>query len=152
VQHLSTTCSLLLLSLSVSACAVYEALGGMPYAEAELQLSSQVTTERSLGCVRSSILALSPVREVTSGPGVSFRSKEGMWSTEVTRIDYERGVLETGNFPASNIVGVRVRAVYVSSSSLLRLQVKAAGHYYADLGAPEHLAKLRSAITKCVEA
>ena len=129
---------------------MYEAMVGIPYAETELQFSQPMTTARALDCVRDSILTLSPEREVTIAPGVSFRSKQGMWATEVTRLDYKRGVLETGNYPKSNIVGLRIRAVYISSSTLLRLQLKAAGPYYWDLGASENLAELRALVSKCV--
>jgi len=152
VRRTPTNSSLLLLSLATSSCAVYEGLGGVPYAETEVQVPAHRTTERALDCVRDSILSLSPQKETAIAPGVSFKSKQGMWATDVTRLDYKRGVLETGNYPMPNIVGLRVRAVYLSSSSRLRLQLKAAGPYYADLGATENVAELRLLVSKCVEA
>jgi hypothetical protein len=152
VRRLFTIASSLCLGLCLQACAVYEALGGMPYAEAEIHFASRPTLERALDCVKTSIVALGPEKEVTLAPGVSFLAKHGRWSTTVTKQDYKSGVLETGNYPMSNIVGVQVRAKYLKESAGLRIQLKAAGFYYADLGAPEHLAELRESVTRCVDA
>ena len=124
----------------------------MPYAEAEMHFTSRPTLERALNCVKTSISSLSPEKEVTLAPGVSFTAKQGMWSTNVTRLDYGAGILETGNYPMSNIVGVRIRAEYLKQSAGLRIQLKATGFYYTDLGAPEHLAELRNSVSRCVDA
>lgn len=137
------------LSLGLPGCAVYEALGGMPYAEADVALAAKPGTARALECVRTSVIALGSVK--SPGVGGLPPMTQGWWSTEFTRFDPARGVLETGHYPDSNIVGVRLRATYDASQGALRLQLKAAGPYYTDLGAPSHLDRLRERVVACAQ-
>lgn len=147
-----TIFSALLCSLCLSGCAVYEAMGGMPYVESEIKFASQPTTVRIFECIQSAISSLDPERDTTIAPGLVFRARQGWWATNVTKINFEDGVLETGNYSESNVAGVRLRAVYSQRRAVLRLQLKAAGPYYTDLGAQEHMDQFRSRLVPCVEA
>lgn len=150
--RIHTICSALLYSLCLSGCAVYEAMGGMPYAESEITFTSQPTTARVFECIQSAISSLNPERDTTIVPGLVFKAKQGWWATNVSRLNFDEGVLETGDYSGSNIAGVRLRAVYSQRRAVLRLQLKAAGPYYVDLGAQEHMNQLRSRVVPCVEA
>ena len=86
------------------------------------------------------------------GPELTLRMKQGLWDESVTLLDEKSGTLETGSYPESNIQGVRLRAVYSASQARLRLQVKAAGPYYADLGAQAHMSSLIDKLVPCIEA
>lgn len=152
VLRISTLLSALLAALLLPACAVYEVMGGMPYAESEIAVTSQPTTARVLGCVQTAIQSLSPLKETTIAPGATFKSKHGWWSTNFTKLNIADGVLESGDYSESNVAGVRVRAVYSPQTAILRLQLKAAGPYYVDLGAREHMNQLRSRVEPCVDA
>lgn len=120
-------------------CAVYEALGGMPYAEARITLDAKPSTAHVLDCIRSTVIALGPA------------SASGWWSTTITRFDPARGVIETGRYPESNLAGVRMRATYEAPEGQLRLQIKAGGPYYTDLGAQSHLDLLRARVVACAQ-
>lgn len=120
-------------------CAVYEALGGMPYAEARITLDAKPSTAHVLDCIRSTVIALGPA------------SASGWWSTTITRFDPARGVIETGRYPESNLAGVRLRATYEAPEGQLRLQIKAGGPFYTDLGAQSHLDLLRARVVACAQ-
>ncbi|MBI3346237.1 MAG: hypothetical protein HY020_03380 [Burkholderiales bacterium] len=127
----------LLLSINLSACAVYEALGGMPYAEDDIAFASKPDAARVIDCVRTSVVTL---------------GKDSWWATNVTKLEPARGLLETGHYPESNLAGVRLRAVYDPQQAVLRLQIKAGGPYYVDLGAQKHLDQLRTSVSRCIDA
>ena len=148
----TTAASALILSVTLSGCAAYEALGGMPYAESEMTFLSKPSTDRVLGCIQSVITSLGAETETTIVPGLSYKARHGWWATNFSEVKPTDGVLETGNYSDSNVAGVRIRAVYRQSSAVLRLQLKAAGAYYADLGAQKHMNQLRSLVGACVAA
>ncbi|WP_143703993.1 MULTISPECIES: hypothetical protein [Luteimonas] len=55
------------------------------------------------------------------------------------------GVLETGDFARTNVQGIRLRVRYDTSSGEGRIQLKASGPYFMDLGADAALASLLTA-------
>ena len=128
-----------LVASMLQGCAAYEALGGMPYAEARITLDARPSTAHVLDCIRSTVIALGPA------------SASGWWSTTITRFDPARGVIETGRYPESNVAGVRMRATYEAPEGQLRLQIKAGGPYYTDLGAQSHLDLLRARVVACAQ-
>ncbi|MDR7332233.1 hypothetical protein [Roseateles asaccharophilus] len=131
--------ALLLLSLTpaMTGCAVFEALGGMPYAEKTVRLPQAVSAATALDCVASSVQSL--------------REGRGTWMA-VSRRDDAQGLLETGNYPESNLAGFRVRARVDEPRRQMRLQLKAGGPYYIDLGAKPGVAELAMAVDTCLAA
>lgn len=138
-RKLTTALALGLAASVMQGCALYEAFGGMPYAEATVTLASRPGTAQVLDCVRSSVVTLKP------------EPPTGWWSTQITRFDPAHGVVETGRYPESNVAGVRLRATYDEPAAQLRLQIKAGGPYYVDLGAQSHLDQLRARVVACVQ-
>lgn len=132
--------ALLLLPLTpvMTGCAVYEALGGMPYAEKTLTLPQAVSVTTALDCVAASVRSL--------------RDGRGTWWMAVSRRDDAQGLLETGNYPESNLAGFRVRARVDEPRRRMRLQLKAGGPYYIDLGAQPGVAGLAAAVDTCLAA
>ncbi len=147
-----SVCGSVLLSLGLSGCAALTAFGVVPSAEFSLRFASSPPADAVLGCVRSSILALSPQKTTQIADGVSFTSRQGNWATDVTAYDLAQGLLETGDYPQANRQGLRVRAVYTRATATLQLQLKAAGPYGADLGVQAQGSVLVERVTRCVGA
>lgn len=126
---------LLPLAPALTSCAVFEALGGMPYAEKTVPLPPAVSGTTALDCVASSVQSL--------------RERNGFWMA-VSRRDDGQGVLETGQYPASNLSGFRLRARVDEPRRQLRLQLKAGGPYYVDLGAKPGVTALAAAVDTCL--
>lgn len=126
---------LLPLAPALTGCAVFEALGGMPYAEKAVTLPPAISGATALDCVASSVQSL--------------RERNGFWMA-VSRRDDGQGVLETGQYPASNLAGFRLRARVDQPRRQLRLQLKAGGPYYVDLGAKPGVAALAAAVDACL--
>lgn len=126
---------LLPLALALTGCAVFEALGGMPYAEQTVTLPPAVSGTTALDCVASSVQSL--------------RERNSFWKA-VSRRDDGQGVLETGLYPESNLSGFRLRARVDQPRRQLRLQLKAGGPYYVDLGAKPGVTALAASVDACL--
>lgn len=100
-----------------------------------LQVPPGTSTVRLFACTEDSLTAL--------GHGSSF------WPG-VSRKDVAGGVLETGNYPEDNVIGFRVRMSYAAGSQAARIEMKAFGPYFTDLGAGTAMSDLRSAIARCL--
>ena len=126
-----------ILSTLLSGCALFEALGGMPYATSEIDLPLEPSTAKLFECVVSSVQQL--------------KLLQGLWDTKVSRFDLALGVMETGDFSEAGRMGFRVRAVHVRGPHKVQLSLKAAGAYYSDLGVEQGLNQLRLRVSTCVE-
>ncbi|HZX77620.1 hypothetical protein [Lysobacter sp.] len=96
-------------ALLLSGCFAIEA-AVEPRASALMQVPAQATITNVFDCTQASI----PARG------------RGWFDPRVTRIDRERGVIETGNYSHANIVGLRTRVVFVPEAQLIFLRLKAA--------------------------
>ena len=138
IKMRATFAAAALLSTSLCGCALFEALGGIPYATSEIAVRSEPSTTKVFECVASSVQQLNLLR--------------GTWDTKVSRFDVELGIIETGDYSESNRIGFRVRAVHVRGPHKVQLFLKAAGPYYSDLGASQGMQQLRASVGACVEA
>jgi hypothetical protein len=139
------------LSAGFSGCAALRSLGAIPHAEFSVNFVSRPTPATVLGCVKSAIQALSPPTQTRIAESASVSWRQGHWSTDVTAWNVDEGLMETGNYPESNLQGLRIRAVYTRETSILHLQIKAAGPYGSDLGAQASGRELLKLVEKCVE-
>lgn len=110
MPRLSSLLFFVALSAGLSGCAALRSLGAIPHAEFRVHFVSRPMPASVLGCVESAIVALSPLRQTLLTEGTSVRWRHGHWSTDVTAWNLEEGRLETGNYPESNLQGLRVRA------------------------------------------
>ena len=107
-----------------------------PRASALMQVPAQVTMANVFDCVQSSIPT----------------GQRGWLDTSVSRIDRTHGVIETGNYSRSNLIGLRTRTVFVPEARLLFLRLKGAGIYYTDLGVDQAALDLRRRVGDCLAA
>ncbi|HEY8097958.1 MAG TPA: hypothetical protein VIE65_18015 [Methylobacter sp.] len=119
--------------LSLSGCAVFEALGGMPRKSDELAVRQNTSTSHVFACVEQAISSLNT-----------------NWDRRITKRDEPAGVIETGNYSKSNIAGFRVRATHVRSENILEIELKGAGPYYVDIGVDEGMQNLKAELKECL--
>ena len=129
---------LFILSVGVplSGCAMFEALGVMPRATEELLVHSGTPTSMVFSCIESSIQKL--------------HMKQSIWDTKVTQKDEMAGLMETGYFSKANRAGFRVKAIYLREENIVKLELKGAGPYYADLGVDEGMKNLKAEVQLCI--
>jgi hypothetical protein len=121
---------------SICGCSVFEFLGGEPRASGTILTNNSVSTKKALECVGSTIM--------------KFHGTTSSWMINVTRKDEATGVLETGSFDQSNVMGFRVRAMHIREQNLITLKLKGAGPYYADLGVIQGMEELKSGVQSCL--
>ena len=131
VQALAVALPVLLLSGCFAIEAAVE-----PRASALMQVPAQATITNVFDCTQASI----PARG------------RGWFDPRVTRIDRERGVIETGNYSHANIVGLRTRVVFVPEAQLIFLRLKGGGIYYTDLGVDQAALDLQRRVGDCLAA
>lgn len=101
-----------------------------------LMLAGGVTNAQLFACAGSAL--------------VELRRTDAHWSTRITLRDAGRGRFETGNFPESNVMGYRIRVVREGDAPRAVLHVRAAGPYFADLGADDAMRALKKSLTACL--
>jgi hypothetical protein len=137
-MHLRSAIAIVFCALPLAGCAVFEALGGMPYAGSSFNVPRGTTSPAVLDCAVASVTALN--------------QQSDQWQTDVTHRDDARGVLETGRYAESNVAGLRVRVQYDPGGQQVRMGLKGAGAYYVDLGVKAGMAALESKMKACTKA
>lgn len=137
-MHTRSATAILICVIPLAGCAVFEALGGMPYASSSFNAPPATTSSAVLDCAVASVNALNKQLE--------------LWQTDVTRRDDAKGVLETGRYAESNVAGLRVRVQHDPGSRQVRMGLKGAGPYYVDLGVKAGMAALESKMKACTKA
>lgn len=136
VQAQRITCLLGFATMVITGCGMFESVGVLPRKFDEISIQANTTTPIVLACTEKTIGKLA--------------QQEKNWIPEVTKKDLSMGILETGNFEQTNVVGFRVKAEYNSERGLLKLDLKGSGLYHTDLGVADGMESLKRGIQDCV--
>ena len=109
----------------------------VPMASALMPTPANLSNARIFDCAESAIGELSQTS--SSWPRVTLRN-EG------------NGVLESGNYPADDKTGFRMRLERVNAGSGVQVHLKGAGAYYVDLGVQKAIDELTSKVDGCIKA
>jgi hypothetical protein len=121
-----------LLVVLLSGCSIIEYLWLIPRASEEISIEPKQSNAEILAAVESaSIQANFPMWKL---PAVSYSS-------------LEKGVIEFGPYRQSNVAGYAVRATIDRKHNLLKIVVKGAGPYYAELPVDDAAEKLRAYVS-----
>lgn len=134
----ATRATATLLCLLIGGCVMNGRHGAAPTASGDLAPPAGIVTESVFACAERSVIAL--------------HAKNQFWNTRITRRDPGDGALETGDFPDDNIGGFRVRLLYPSGASQVKIAVKGAGPYYSDLGVDQALDDFKAELARCLTA
>lgn len=128
---------LAVLVLVLAACGFSGASGRMPTAKGVLEVPASLSNGQVFDCVQASIAALSDAS--SSWPAVSLR-------------DDAKGVPESGDYPADDKTGLRMRLERQAGASQLHITLKGGGAYYVDLGVEQALKDLGTHMQRCIQA
>lgn len=137
LSNLTSAIFLLSIALCISGCAIIETLGLMPQTSEQVSVKAGTPTSVVFLCIEKSIQAL--------------HKKQSTWCTMVTLRDEVSGVMETGYFSKPNITGFRVKVIHMFRENTVKLKLKGAGPYYADIGVSNGLANLMEEFKLCIK-
>lgn len=107
-----------------------------PRASISLEVPEAVATAQVFDCVRAGVAAR---------PG-----RRGWVNTEVTRLDRTRGVIETGDYPGDNVIGLRTRTELSARPRKLVMRIRGGGPYFADIGIDAAALDLQARLRDCL--
>lgn len=126
---------LLLTVIGLSGCSIIMFFA-QPYESNNLKVSDTTNTKMVFKCVESIIHNLD--------------QSQKNWSTEVTLQDEQSGIIETGNFPEVNVVGFRLRVHHIKNINKIKIELKASGIYFTDLGVSDGMKALKNNLSECL--
>ena len=110
--------------------------GCVPTARDTVALPQGTRTAALFACASSTVEALNRA--------------DAHWRVDITRNDTSAGRFETGDFDEANVMGYRVRIDHREGEPGARVELRAAGPSFADLGAERALSRFESTLVGCV--
>lgn len=130
-----TPTSILLATMLLGGCSMTQSASKIPMANTLISTPTDLTNARIFDCAELAIVELS--KTSSSWPKASLR-------------DEENGVLESGEYPADDKTGFRMRLERVNAGAGLQIHLKGAGAYYVDLGVQKAMTELTSKVESCI--
>jgi hypothetical protein len=96
---------------------------------------TELTNAKIFDCAELAIAEFS--KTSSSWPKASLRNEED-------------GVMESGDYPADDKTGFRMRLERAEADAALQIHLKGAGAYYADLGVQKAINELTAEIESCI--
>ncbi|MDK9719181.1 MAG: hypothetical protein OEL57_14945 [Trichlorobacter sp.] len=133
MQPTTTRLFFLFLVVAVlSGCAVVEKVLLVPEEDGKVSYSGKLTKQQVFKTVGE----------------VAEELKIPAWSNEITYSNLSEGIIETGNFSKTNVMGIRLKAQVYSEKTVVEVTVKGVGPYYSKLALKEALNSYMSVLQK----
>jgi hypothetical protein len=131
----SMALQLVLVASFVGGCSAPPLASNTPIASTRLSTPTNLPNAIIFDCAESAISTFSQTS--SSWPRVSLR-------------DEHSGALESGDYPADDKTGFRMRLQRAEAGAALQIDLKGAGAYYADLGVQKAIEQLGTEIERCI--
>lgn len=118
-----------------SGCSKSSLTSRAPIASTTIFTPAKLTNAEIFDCAQVTIAELS--KTSSSWPKISLR-------------DEATGVLESGDYPADDKTGFRMRLQRAEAGAALQIDLKGAGAYYVDLGVEKAINELGTQIQRCI--
>ena len=124
----------ILVLLFIPGCAVLEKAWLVPEEDVQLSYSSLLTSQDVIDVLKDVLKEL--------------HSPTKWWNYKVSYVNIDEGILETGNFSESNVVGIRLKARIKPDKHIIKITLKGAGPYYSKLPVNDALNTFVSTFSK----
>ncbi|WP_083488130.1 hypothetical protein [Stenotrophomonas koreensis] len=122
---------------AIGACSMTQSASKMPMASASISTPADLSNARIFDCAEAAVSDLSQTS--SSWPKITLR-------------DESKGVLESGDYPADDKTGFRMRLERINAGTGIRVHLKGAGAYYVDLGVQKAIDDLTRKVDECIKA
>lgn len=128
---------LLIIVLSLTGCTVLEKVLLVPEVNAEIPFNAKLTNEEILNTIASSVKKIK-----IANPNLFIHNDE------ITYLNVEKGIIETGRYSDSNVTGMRFHAEIERDEHLISITIKGVDIYYNRIPLDKGLQDIKTAITR----